>query len=207
MRKQLREAEKASSNWVSMLRSGAIWQGGFVQISIQQQTNSPVLSRNGWQQKASDVVENVSWPGRSGPLSRNPSKPSSRSQQGPMAGLPFTSLPLSAETTFQSQEFRVLFSSLPLATFASVFVHLPMRPTTRLSWPSSRSVSVGRGVGAPGIRVGKCSSPRLPEAGGRVTTNVLVQDMDLLPHRQVDNRRLEVVVDGLPTVQGSATGH
>ena len=84
--------------------------------------------------------------------------------QGPMAGLPFTSLPLSAETTFQSQEFRVLFLH-PLATFASVFVHLPMRPSTQLSWPSSRSVSVSRGIGAPGIRVGKCSCPRLP--GGR----------------------------------------
>ena len=44
------------------------------------------------------------------------------------------------------------------------------------------------------------------EAGGRVTTSVLVQDMDLLPLRQVDNRRPEVVVDG-PTVQGSGTGH
>ena len=45
-----------------------------------------------------------------------------RSQQGPMAGLPFTSLPLSAETTFQSQEFRVLFlrrlwQPLPLSSF------------------------------------------------------------------------------------------
>ena len=41
------------------------------------------------------------------------------------------------------------------------------------------------------------------EAGGRVTTNVRVQDMDLLPLRQVDNRRLEVVVDGLPLFRGA----
>ena len=39
--------------------------------------------------------------------------------------------------------------------------------------------------------------------GGRVTTDVRVQDMDLLPLRQVDNRRLEVVVDGLPLFRGA----
>ena len=36
------------------------------------------------------------------------------------------------------------------------------------------------------------------EAGARVTTNVMVRDLDLLPLHQVDARRLEVVADGLP---------
>ena len=41
------------------------------------------------------------------------------------------------------------------------------------------------------------------KAGGRVTTNVRVQDMDIPPGAAVDNRRLEVVVDGLPLFHGA----
>ena len=36
-----------------------------------------------------------------------------------------------------------------------------------------------------------------------MTVNVRVQEMDLLPVRQFDNRRLEVVVDGLPLFRGA----
>ena len=36
------------------------------------------------------------------------------------------------------------------------------------------------------------------EAGARVTANVVVRDLDLLPLHQVDARRLEVVADSLP---------
>ena len=41
------------------------------------------------------------------------------------------------------------------------------------------------------------------EAGGRVRTNLMVGDMDVPAPVAVDNRRLEVVVDGLP-VRGGA---
>ena len=41
------------------------------------------------------------------------------------------------------------------------------------------------------------------EAGARVTTNVMVRDLDLLPLQQVDARRLEVVADGLPLFHGA----
>ena len=34
------------------------------------------------------------------------------------------------------------------------------------------------------------------EAGARVTTNVMVKDLDLVPQERVDGRRLEVVADG-----------
>ena len=78
-----------------------------------------------------------------------------------------------------------------------------MRPTTRLSWPSSRNVSVSRVLGRRGFALENAAARVCREAGGRVTTNVLVQDMDLLPLRQVDNRRLEVVVDGLPLFRGA----
>ena len=41
------------------------------------------------------------------------------------------------------------------------------------------------------------------EAGARVTTNVMVRDLDLLPLHQVDAHRLEVVADGLPLFHGA----
>ena len=40
------------------------------------------------------------------------------------------------------------------------------------------------------------------EAGGRVTTNVMVRDMDLAQPDVHDTRRLEVVVDGLSIFGG-----
>ena len=40
------------------------------------------------------------------------------------------------------------------------------------------------------------------EAGGRVTTNVMVRDMDLVRPDVHDTRRLEVVVDGLSLFGG-----
>ena len=41
------------------------------------------------------------------------------------------------------------------------------------------------------------------EAGGRVTTNVVVRDLDLGQPDVVDGRRLEVIVDGLPLHRGA----
>ena len=41
------------------------------------------------------------------------------------------------------------------------------------------------------------------EAGGRVRTNMLVRDMDVQAPLVGDNRRLEVVVDGLPMKSGA----
>ena len=41
------------------------------------------------------------------------------------------------------------------------------------------------------------------EAGARVTTNVMVRDLDLVPQERVDGRRLEVVADGLPLFHGA----
>ena len=40
------------------------------------------------------------------------------------------------------------------------------------------------------------------EAGGRVTQNVMVRDLDLAEPQPADGRRLEVVVDGLPLFGG-----
>ena len=83
-----------------------------------------------------------------------------------------------------------------------VFFHAKLRSKIPTS-PSSRSVSVGRSVGAPRIFAGERSRSGLQGGRGSGHHNVRVQDMDHLPLRQVDNRRLEVVVDGLPLVWGA----
>ena len=165
------------------------------------------LSRNGWQQKASDVVENDFLARSIWPTLAHPEQALLRSQQGPMAGLPFTSSPLSAETTFQSQEFRVLFlrrlwQPLPLSSFTcrcgrpldSRFHHRAACPLAGV-------------LGRRGFALESAAARVCREAGGRVTTNVLVQDMDLLPppsggQPQAGSRRRWP-----PTVQGSTTGH
>ena len=41
------------------------------------------------------------------------------------------------------------------------------------------------------------------EAVGRVTTNVMIRDLDLIQPGVMDARRLEVVVDGLPLFGGA----
>ena len=41
------------------------------------------------------------------------------------------------------------------------------------------------------------------EAGRRVSVNVRVADLDLLPPGRIDNRKIEVVADGLPLFHGA----
>ena len=41
------------------------------------------------------------------------------------------------------------------------------------------------------------------EAGGRVSTNVFIRDLDLAEFNAMDNRRVEVIADGLALWQGA----
>ena len=79
---------------------------------------------------------------------------------------------------------------------AGVAVHSTLVATTvqRVRW---------QGLGRRGFSLESAAARVCREAGRRVTTNVRVQDMDLLPLRHLDNRRLEVVVDGLPLFRGA----
>ena len=120
-----------------------------------------------------------------------------RLQQGTMAGIPFTCMPLSSESQFQPQEFRVLllrrlWLPLPLSSsICHVAVHLTQVATiTQLVrwW----------GFWDAGVCSGKCSGKGLPR--GRRTSDrerQSARDGPSLPLRQVDKCRLEVVVDGL----------
>ena len=119
-----------------------------------------------------------------------------RSQSGPMAGLPFSCIPSSNLFVFTPEVFRVLL----LRRF---WLPLP---------PASRNCRCGRPLDVLGHHRAACSRAGVlasrgsslefaaaqvcREAGGRVSMNVFVRDLDL-PVARIDSRRLEVVVDGL----------
>ena len=58
-------------------------------------------------------------------------------------------------------------------------------------------------LGSRGFTLESAAARVCREAGGRVSTNVRVQDMDLAAPNPLDNRRIEVVVDGLPLFHGA----
>ena len=125
-----------------------------------------------------------------------------RSQGGPLSSVPFTCFPTSPLSRIDSSAFRVLL-------LRRLWLPLP---------PSSRSCRCGRLLDVLGHRAG-CSEAGVlgrrgfvlesaaarvcREAGARVTTNVMIRDLDLLPMNHVDARRLEVVADGLPLFHGA----
>ena len=81
----------------------------------------PQLSTQGWQHFASEAVEASFLADTIWPRLDVPHQALMRSQQGPMAGIPFTCMPLSSESRFQPQEFRVLllrrlWQPLPLSS-------------------------------------------------------------------------------------------
>ena len=70
-------------------------------------------------------------------------------------------------------------------------------------WPSLDSFGHHGVLGRRGFAVESAAARVCREAGGRVTLNVMVRDMDLaVPHAH-DTRRLEIVADGLPLFGGT----
>ena len=117
------------------------------------------------------------------------------SQGGPLAALPNSVVPVSPLLRFDPGLFGVLLLRrlhLPLPALAGVVV---------LSTALATTVQVARGqVCLGGVIVQR--SRRLPgvcrEAGARVSTNMLVQDLDLVAVRAQDQRRSDVIAEGLP---------
>ena len=72
-------------------------------------------------------------------------------------------------------------------------------PSLLQQWRALSSGVLGR----RGFPLESCAARICREAGARVSTNIRVQDLDLLPGGQLDDRRLEVVADGLPLFHGA----
>ena len=126
-----------------------------------------------------------------------------RSQGGPGAGLALTACPLCRVTSIEPQLFRVLVLRR---------LHLPLPLTARHcrcglpldSRGHHRAACARVGVlGRRGYPLENVVARICREAGGRVTTNVLVRDLDLAEPNAADARRLEVVADGLPLFGGA----
>ena len=126
-----------------------------------------------------------------------------RSQSGPYAGMALSVAPASFLTRIDSALFRVfLLRRLRLPLPLSFRLCRCGRPLD--SFGHHRAACSRAGVlGRRGFAVESAAARVCREAGGRVTLNMMVRDMDLaVPHAH-DTRRLEVVADGLPLFGGT----
>ena len=156
----------------------------------------PGTTRDGWQHEAASHVEEAFRAESPPPRTCDSRKALMRSQGGPGDGLALSTCPVNRLTTFTSQLFRVVLLRR---------LHLPLPLTVRNCWcgfpldSRGRAACVrARGLGGTFWAVQNAAAWICREAGGRVTTNVLVRDLDLAAPHVDDARRLEVVVDGLP---------
>ena len=101
-----------------------------------------------------------------------------RSQSGPLASVPFTCCPIAKHTTFDAQIFRTLLLRrlwLPLSSSCPCLV---VWPSTRFLWPPPQHV-LWRRLGSRWFALESAATRVCREAGGRVTTNSRIQDMDI----------------------------
>ena len=59
------------------------------------------------------------------------------------------------------------------------------------------------GGGRRGFAVEPAAARTCRGAGGRVTTNIRIQDMDIAVPNRLDERRVEILADGLPLLHGA----
>ena len=117
-----------------------------------------------------------------------------RSQSGLGAGVALSATPSSYHTRIDSQLFRVLLLHLPLPP-PSRFCRCG-RPIDALGHHRAACARTGV-LGRRGFAVESAAAQTCREARGRVTTDVMVRDLDLAAPNVRDARRLEVL-DGLP---------
>ena len=160
-------------------------------------------TRPGWQQESSLLLEERFVSDSLWPRLTPQRKALFRSQGGPMASVPYTCFPIAPHSRFDPQPFRVLLLRR---------LWLPLPPTARNcrcglpldSCGHHRAACAAAGVlGRRGFAVESAAARICREAGARVSLDVRVQDMDLARPDALDNRRLEIVADGLPLFQGA----
>ena len=164
--------------------------------------HEPGASRSGWQHEAS-IHTDLAFRGGMLEVLADHEKAFLRSQSGPGAGVALSATPSSYHTRIDSQLFRVLLLRR---------LRLPLSPPSRFcrcgrpfdALGHHRAACARTGVlGRRGFAVESAAARICREAGGRVTTNVMVRDLNLAAPNVRDARRLEVVVDGLPLFGGA----
>ena len=111
-----------------------------------------------------------------------------RSQAGPGAGMTLSAAPTHCLTRIPPHLFRVVLSPFHTCQCGRQIDKFGHRASC------ARAGVLGR----RGFAMESATARVCREAGGRVTTNVMVRDLDLSDPQAADGRRLEVVVDGLP---------
>ena len=162
----------------------------------------PGLSRHGWQKTAPLCFEKRHFEERVWPILNNTDRAMSRSQRRPLVATPFVSVPTNRFSKFDPQSFRVLLRRrlrlpIPLSS-RSCRCGCQLDPLGHRAGCSEAGV-----LGRRGFALERAAAQVCREAGGRVSSNVLVRDMDLSVFNQFDSRRLEVVADGLTLWNGS----
>ena len=125
------------------------------------------------------------------------------SQHGPLASSVVTAVPTNRTTWFESQLFRILLCR-------RLRLLLPLSSRTcrcgRLldSFGHHRAACSEAGVlGGRGYPLECAAAQVCREAGARVTTNILIRDLDLAEFRGLDGQRFQVIADGLTLFQGA----
>ena len=125
-----------------------------------------------------------------------------RSQGGPLSGVPFQCFPSNVVSRFDSPSSAFCSS----AVFGLPFP--PLHAAVGVAVPSTSLATTGQLVLKQWCWVVEGMHWNWQPRGfavrqGRVGTNIMVRDMDLLPQDHQDGRRLEVVADGLPLFHGA----
>ena len=125
-----------------------------------------------------------------------------RSQAGPGAGMALSSAPVNYLTRIPPHLFRVvLLRRLRLPLPLSLHTCRCGRQIDKFGHHRASCARAGV-LGRRGFALESETARVCREPGGRVTTNIMVRDLDLAEPRAADGRRLEVVVDGLPLFGG-----
>ena len=168
---------------------------------VKHRERDPTQPRYGWQKVASAKVhkqhqEEVVWL-----LLSSSQRASVRSQSGPLASVPFTSFPTCRVTRMESEPFRVLLlrrlrMPLPLSVRSCVCGR-------RLDLFGHQQAACSRAgvLSRRGFSVESAVEQICREAGARVSTNVMIRDLDIAGSN-TDARRLEVVAEGLSIFGG-----
>ena len=81
--------------------------------------------------------------------------------------------------------------------------NLPMPSHSRPSWRPSRSLCPIGGFAESGGALERAAARVCREAGARVTTHTLLSDLNVPSVDRFDNRRIEVIANGLPLHHGA----
>ena len=160
------------------------------------------IPHEGWQRDASSFLEQLFLDSVL-PLVSHDERALLRSQGGPLAALPFTAMPVSPQQRFDSDIFRVLLLrrlSLPLP-LSSILAGVAVLSTALAITVQVVRWQVCWGGGVCALESAAARVCR--EAGARVSTNVFLRDLDLVGICVQDQRRIEVIAEGLPIFHGA----